>query len=386
VSRFGTAARTHLAAQKANPKSKRHATRYATKNATPDLSVAVSTQEFLPIHEAFLTWLVTAYPEPPRSVLDLGCESGVLTLALAKLWPGSDFVATDKEDAAIRVAKTLAARVGVTNSLFHRQELRGLPATLKGAEFDMVLAACVFHEVLKPSGDQSLTSLSIDHTPEWDVSNISSVNDAVALLSPNGTFVSVNRWPGAEETLRWIRLTEKSGLQIDLEHSTRLNVHSSVDGDQELAITVHKRVEDPVICRTDDVLALHSDLLERPIVLNGSPAEAFRRSLSAERISGFDATDGSGTLQVELLVAGPIAALYQASTRGFREITFGPTTLLPLLARQMRDQIASFEIYVEMRFLRGIGNHPWLSLYGLEALQAPNWVADTGIEASIAQN
>jgi ribosomal protein L11 methyltransferase len=50
----------------------------------------------------------------PRRMLDLGCGSGILAIAMAKLWPG-EIVAADVDRDAVAVAKANAADNGVAS-------------------------------------------------------------------------------------------------------------------------------------------------------------------------------------------------------------------------------------------------------------------------------
>lgn len=80
--------------------------------------------------------------ESPRAVLDLGCGSGILGLAAARIWPSiGSLCLADHDIEAIETARENAERNGFETIEFQQLELGGgaqLPASLHGA--NLVLA------------------------------------------------------------------------------------------------------------------------------------------------------------------------------------------------------------------------------------------------------
>jgi ribosomal protein L11 methyltransferase len=75
-----------------------------------------------------------------RRVLDLGCGSGILAIAAAKLW-GARAVAADNDPVAVAVARENAARNGVEHRLgWLESEGFGNPLLRAKAPFDLILA------------------------------------------------------------------------------------------------------------------------------------------------------------------------------------------------------------------------------------------------------
>lgn len=75
-----------------------------------------------------------------RKVLDLGCGSGVLAMAAAKLWRHK-VTASDIDPLAVRVTRENAARNGLT-ALLHPVIAKGFthPSIAAGAPYDLILA------------------------------------------------------------------------------------------------------------------------------------------------------------------------------------------------------------------------------------------------------
>lgn len=79
--------------------------------------------------------------EAPASVLDLGCGSGILAVAAAKLWPEARVLAADNDPAAVANAEENAQRNGVADRV-SVAEADGAGASIlrRAGPFDLVLA------------------------------------------------------------------------------------------------------------------------------------------------------------------------------------------------------------------------------------------------------
>jgi ribosomal protein L11 methyltransferase len=82
----------------------------------------------------------------PRMVLDLGCGSGILAIAAAKLWPTSKVQAIDRDEVAVAVCRDNVARNGLGPRIIVER--------MEGAELDGV-----FELVLANLSFESLTEL-----------------------------------------------------------------------------------------------------------------------------------------------------------------------------------------------------------------------------------
>jgi ribosomal protein L11 methyltransferase len=77
----------------------------------------------------------------PSSVLDLGCGSGILAVAAAKLWPRASVLAVDNDPAAVANAAENAERNGVAARVSAAEGDGAGAAVMRGrAPFDLVLA------------------------------------------------------------------------------------------------------------------------------------------------------------------------------------------------------------------------------------------------------
>lgn len=99
-----------------------------------------------------------ARPGPPR-VLDAGCGTGHTTVALARRFPGVEFVGIDLSRNSIDIARELAESSDVENVRFEIADLSAdaAPDMLEPGSFRAVLALGVLHHV--PDRDAALDNL-----------------------------------------------------------------------------------------------------------------------------------------------------------------------------------------------------------------------------------
>ena len=150
---------------------------YAAQNADPELSRLITAHTSAPLHAAILNWLDTI-PAAPRSFAEIGCNNGLLTLALARLWPQADALGVDSEPDAIAVARRLAMQHRQENVQFYCADLTQADAVADIEPAEWLLAPFLFHEVLAENPD-----------PAPLIANLQ------RLLAQGGRLITINRFP-----------------------------------------------------------------------------------------------------------------------------------------------------------------------------------------------
>jgi ribosomal protein L11 methyltransferase len=90
----------------------------------------------------------------PRRVLDLGCGSGVLAIAAARLWPTARVLAVDNDPIAVRIAGENVRLNGVAmRARTLVADGYGLAAIRRAAPFDLVLANILADPLIEMAGD-----------------------------------------------------------------------------------------------------------------------------------------------------------------------------------------------------------------------------------------
>jgi ribosomal protein L11 methyltransferase len=94
--------------------------------------------------------------DPPHSVLDLGCGTGVLAIAAARVWHRARPLAIDNDETAVRVCRENVERNGLSPRI--RVERQGA-STIRG-RFDLILANLSYDLLgeIRPTLRNALTS------------------------------------------------------------------------------------------------------------------------------------------------------------------------------------------------------------------------------------
>lgn len=229
---------------------------YALKNNTLALSIDVTAQYCRRMYEEFLVWFLRARFPKPQSLLDVGCDNGILTCFYATVYPEAEVVGIDRCEQGIGCARELAGRLNLANVRFVTRDLLNLDGVFPDQSFDLIVSTTVFHEVLEVPED--LSEISIDAiTIGPDESDCVKVVTGLSQLlrEETGHWLSMERWPDASSLAWWIRLLNQAGLSVTADQS-RLLTFCTVDGEQEsLPILVATRQRHPTVDSGEPMLA-----------------------------------------------------------------------------------------------------------------------------------
>lgn len=125
-------------------------------------------------------------PEPGEAILDLGCGTGELSLAIAQTEPRSSVTGYDIDPEVLEIALNKMGLQGEVSAVTFRDvnvtDAASLPQQDIG-RFDCVTSSLVFHHLNHDQKQQALKSVQ-------------------ALLRPGGRFVLIDWGPGANVFLR----------------------------------------------------------------------------------------------------------------------------------------------------------------------------------------
>jgi ribosomal protein L11 methyltransferase len=113
-----------------------------------------------------------ARQRPPRRVLDLGCGSGVLAIAAARVWPKAHIAASDIDPTSVAVARENALRNGVVRRIDFRARAGLGPAHRAGSRrYELIASnilarplkalACDIARAMRPGGRAILSGLLV---------------------------------------------------------------------------------------------------------------------------------------------------------------------------------------------------------------------------------
>lgn len=104
--------------------------------------------------------------QPGMRVLDLGCGTGMLTVALARSCAGVEVVGLDADHEALRRARTKAAAAGVAIQFV---EGRAEEASLAPSSFDRVVSSLFFHHLTTDAKRRVLERARLLLTPDGEL-------------------------------------------------------------------------------------------------------------------------------------------------------------------------------------------------------------------------
>jgi len=302
---------------------------YDLKNNSLDLSLAVASQYSGVLYRQYLSWFVREKFPSPSAILDVGCESGVLTCFYAQTYPNAKVIGIDRSARAVQCATELASRLKLTNvSFLHSDFLRYVGRTLE--RFSLITASLVFKEAI-PFPNFKEPSFSEMWIPAGDCADIAS--GLCDLLVDGGSLISVERCATLRDLSWWSKLLS-SAVPLDWERSHLLSF--GVNGEREtFPVLFGTRSTHQERATDEDIIAFRSyaDLEKKSeqLVFQDASAEAFWLALSPKKfVQGVEASynDGSGIERLELWTAGPLALAYQYSNRGFRRLCLRSKTVI----------------------------------------------------------
>lgn len=229
---------------------------YRPKNATLALSIDVTAHYYNQMYREFLTWFCRAQFATPKSLLDVGCDNGILTCFYAARFPAAKVVGIDKCEEGIACARELASRLKLTNAGFEVCDLRNLEGVFPEQSLDLAMSTTVFHEVLKFPGDFPDGGPAATSTKPEDADGIRILAElARRLRYGSGTLVSMERCDDAEALAWWIRVLNYAGLSVDTDRSTLLGYDNVYNERETLPLVVAMRSRHATVNAVGDVPA-----------------------------------------------------------------------------------------------------------------------------------
>jgi hypothetical protein len=240
---------------------------------------------------------------------------------------------------------------------------RGFGNTV-GGDYDLVLSVLLFHEVLVepqmseaarmryyhflPTGpiDPCFSVGELDESIVRKLTRNAALTSVVKVLRPNGTFLSIDRWPTIRELLKWIRLTETHELHVLLAESDHIVFESRGSDDQlmteRLRATVFRKVpaQRPTAL---DILRFRGPQMSEQACQEGSYegdiAELLYSALPRQVGFAYQAeySDGSGIERCEIGLSGDFGYLYRTTSCEYRSLVLSPCSIFSRQAQSIQE-------------------------------------------------
>ena len=187
---------------------------YTLKNSDLKTSMAFSGSLDGDIIRRACNWIADHKDLFGKTILDVGCDCGIMSCFLAKTFPDSKILSIDVADAALDNARELAEKLGLENITFEKKDVRKL---LLGDKYDTVFSMRTLIGNLTISGQEDTT---------WELEEAgryfarSSRDFARALeqaVAANGTLISIEKIDKNGFLLGWLQAIENTGLRFDVD-------------------------------------------------------------------------------------------------------------------------------------------------------------------------
>jgi SAM-dependent methyltransferase len=333
---------------------------YELKNSSLDLSLYVGEYYVSNAWREFASWLVKENLPPPSEVLDLGCETGVLTCLYAALWPTAKVVGVEHSVAAITAARELAKRLGLTNVLFEQSDARQfLDANVD--RFNLITATFAMHELLagakgrKPftwgAKYERIEDIALSDADLHAVGTLKAVSKA---LTEDGILISVDRSPHLGTTWWYTQCLEQAGMKVSLARSYLIECSGPSRVERfPLTVARRSREQDSKTTPTEIIsLATFKELSTLNMNFREDMADTFVRSIGPTEIM-FEAVceyrDGSGIRTIRLLKAPTLLVVHDFTNHGFQAASVAPLVALPEALSQLRTVTSELEAHCTVR-------------------------------------
>ncbi len=295
---------------------------------------------------AFCEWLFNRYDFSGKTVIDLGCGSGLLTCFIAKMFPDARVIGIDISEDATLVTDSRAIGLKLTNVGTFTGTLESF---IKGNgldHVDFVISSNVFAEKLNLDVFKAGVIDPADRDePQQSQDELKLI---ASLLGDDGVYISQDAWPLAETFCRWVRICEASGLRC-LVNQSRALMYNNIAGHPQLSpvAVFMKNTQNAPEVRREDVIAAYSRPRFEMQKIEGNEA------LADAVFSAWNKTDlyvGKAvykaydiTFVTRIGVAGGIGYCHATNDKGWILLEYGPSVRLSELVDSMKQTRATYK-------------------------------------------
>lgn len=156
-----------------------------------------------------------------ETILDVGCDCGIMSCFLAKLLPGSHITAIDRTENAVKVARQLAETLQLHNISFVHADL----AALGEQTYDTVFSMRTVHENVANRDIQPSFAPLLEQAQLYGNTVADYGQQLAGKVKAGGTLVSIERGEKNPMFLGWLFDLHENGLGAALAAVCRALLH-----------------------------------------------------------------------------------------------------------------------------------------------------------------
>lgn len=215
---------------------------YEFKNSDPEISKAFSEAYDGDIIRKACNYISNHKEYFGSTILEVGCDCGLISCFLAKTFPDSKIVSIDRCAAAIEIAKEFAKKQGVENIEFRSCDLKDVKDT-----FDTVFSMRTVHE--NNNAEEDLVNDLSEQAAIFKEELTEYASSLSKVLSDQGALISVERIGRNALLLGWMEAMEDVDLAFDLSCYEELICEEAGDKSEFQAFICFKGIESDIKAR-----------------------------------------------------------------------------------------------------------------------------------------
>lgn len=286
---------------------------YVVKNKTLDLSLDFAAYS-KDLYRGYLNKIIDLNLNP-KKILDIACDNGITTCFYGMLYPEAEILGVDISGNAIKCAKELAEKLGLTNVRFEQVDIKKLNRVCKDKKFDIITSVRSIKEVFNLPYDIRVWSLTEADNFPIVKKHIISITKLSEYLDENGIIITFERLTSSVEYIYFNNLFNKAGLTLNEDMSCKIHFHELGD----------KQIMPFFVYQKGEVKGSSYDLIFNKFESNEDEIsyEKFINSIDNDcLITGIQVnyTNGTGKMRYELWKNDNKLVFIKYSNIGYREI------------------------------------------------------------------
>ena len=229
------------------------------------LDVAKSIVDF---YIKYCNWFASTVRSQPESILDIGCDNGILTCFYAYLFPKTEVIGIDRSEAGIHCAVELAKRLNLSNVKFKKVDFNNVEEFFGNKCFDIVTSVRSIHEIMGTIPVPIYWSLEDYLGNNQIMSDYKYIEIINNVLREDGEYISAERIENPAAVGQWANLLAVANLHLKWECSDFIEFHE-MGKDKKMPVIVATK-SDTGIKTIEGIQELYTRNVNMDIAINRS--------------------------------------------------------------------------------------------------------------------
>lgn len=183
---------------------------YDVKNQQPAAAVIFSGAYDSQFYRQAFAWIVQHQACFGQEILEVGCDCGIVSCFLARLFPQAHITAIDRTAHAIKAARQLADRLQINNITFLQRDI----SQLEPKQYDTVVSMRTIHENIADDKIAPSFALLLEQAVLYGNTVAQYAAQLMDRVKPGGHFVTIEKGEKNPMFLGWLLDLHDNGLRL----------------------------------------------------------------------------------------------------------------------------------------------------------------------------